>query len=550
VPKAAEKSERSVRLLWGSEALALGLVESGLTAISCHESVKSAEVAAACEAHREGGAPRVELHISPARAIESAIAAASLGQGAAVVLPSRSFAAGAAPLHAFAERGTTAGLVVVVIEDPGCEMTPGEIDSRYLARELYMPIIEPYSPAEALQAGREAAALSQAWGQPLMLRVGVRLLDTRSLVDAGREGPPKAPKGGAPAPALASTALGAYGGEAATAARVRRLDAIASAMEGVPFNRVDLTPPTDMLVVAVGAAYGPTRDALTLIGMESAVQLVKLGTSFPLPRAMLGAAMRKAKRVLVVEEMEPYVETRLSEIANKDGIQVQVRGKIFIARGGELTPWDVADGLGRFAGISPPVDEKRVEMLERLAGQVLPPRAPALPAEHGMRIAIDGAQAFAAGRAGARLVVEAPPEWRIALSEVSPLYFGDWGEGIGVACALARHGREPVVVVTEGRGLVGGLSGLREAQAEGLPLLVVVSPEGLSADVGRALPGGRHHPLDLRALSSALGLGDAALVEAGPCDRGNLATALGRTAAPDLKGPRILTFTKAPGGAP
>jgi hypothetical protein len=259
--------------------------------------------------------------------------------------------------------------------------------------------------------------------------------------------------------------------------------------------------------------------------------------------------MRKAKRVLVVEEMEPYVETRLSEIANKDGIQVQVRGKVFIARGGELTPWDVADGLGRFAGVSPPVDEKRIDMLDKLVAQVLPPRAPALPAEHGMRIGIEGAQTFVEGRKGASLVVESPPEWRIALSGLNPLYYGDWGEGIGVACALARHSKEFVVVVTEGRGIVGGLSALREAQAEGLPLMAVVSPEGLSADVGRARPGSQHRPLEMHALSAALGLDPSAIVDAGPCDAAKLSAAMGAACA-GPPGPRILTYEVGQRGAP
>lgn len=528
--------------MWGSEALALGLLESGVDTVSAHESVKAAEVAAACQALRSGERPGVELHLSPARAVESAIAVASVGKSAVVVLPSRSFAAGAAALHAVAERGTTAGLVVVVIEDPGCEMTPGEIDSRYLARELYMPIIEPYSPEEALQAAREAAGLSEAWGQPVLLRVGVRLMDTRVLMDVAKPAPVKHAKGApAPAPQLASTPLGAYGGEAATSARVRRLDAVATAMETLAYNRVELAPPSDMLVVAVGAAYGPTRDALTLIGMESVVQLVKLGTSYPLPRLMLGGAMRKAKRVLVVEEMEPYVETRLSEIANKDGIQTQIRGKVFVPRGGELTPWDVADGLGRFAGISPPVDEKRVELLEKVVAQALPPRAPALPAHHGMRVAIEGAQGHLKERQGTSLVVEAPPEWRIALSGARPLYFGDWGEGIGVGCALARHSTDYVLVVTEGRGLVGGLSALREAQAEGLSLMVIVSPQGLSAEVARALPGAHHKQLELHALSAAIGLEDAAIVEAGACDAQGLAGAIA-AACRGSRGPRLLTF--------
>ncbi len=487
--------------------------------------------------------------MSAPRAVESAIAAASQGRLAAVVLPSRAFAAGAAPLHAFCERGTTAGLVVVLIEDPGCEMTPAEIDSRYLARELFMPILEPASIEEALDTAREAPHLSESWGQPVMLRVGVRLLDTRSLVDTAPKKPAKKPKDGRAPPPAPLTGLGAYGGQAATDARVRRLDAVSAAMETLSLNRAVFTPTSDMLIVAVGAAYGPTRDALALIGMEETVQLVKLGTSYPLPRALLAAHMRKAKRCLVVEELEPYVETRLSEIANKEGIAIHVRGKVFIARGGELTPWEVADGLGRFAGLTPPVDEKRIETLDRVVAQALPPRAPFLPAAHAFRQAVEAAEAFAAASEGWELVIEAPPEWRAALGGAKALYLGDWGEGLGVGCAVARRSGRRVVVVTEGRGIVAGLSALREAQAESLPILTLVSPQGLSAAVERALPGAHHHVLNLRALAQALGLEASAIVEIGAAGPGELSSALSK-AAKSGKGPVILAFDaiEAPGG--
>ena len=117
--RTAEKDGGKARppreLLWGSEALAIGLIDAGLDTLSAHESIKAAEVAIACEARRDGLRPAVEVHMSAPRAVESAIAAASQGRPAAVVLPSRAFAAGAAPLHAFCERGTTAGLAVVLI---------------------------------------------------------------------------------------------------------------------------------------------------------------------------------------------------------------------------------------------------------------------------------------------------------------------------------------------------------------------------------------------------------------------------------------------------
>jgi hypothetical protein len=225
-------------------------------------------------------------------------------------------------------------------------------------------------------------------------------------------------------------------------------------------------------------------------------------------------------------------------------LQATVRGKVFISRGGELTTWDVADGLGRFAGLTPPVDDKRIEMLDKVAAQSLPVRLPQLARGHGMRTCVEAGEAFTARRPDARLVVEAPPEWRVAFAGAQALYFGDWGEGLGVGAAVARRSNAPVVVATEGRGIVAGLSALREAQAEHLPLLVVVSPQGLSASVERALPGAAHHQLDLGALAAGLGLSPAAILDLGPSGAAPLAEALG--AAADLGGgPRIFTFSAA-----
>jgi len=464
-----------------------------------------------------------------------------------VALPSRAFAAGSSALHAFCERGTGAGFVVLVVDDPACEVTPGEIDSRYLARELYLPILEPGSIEEARAMAREAPRLSQAWGQPVMLRLGMRLMDTRAPVETARAAPAEAPRAPPAPPALPSTPFGAYGGVAARSARITRLDGVRAAVEQLPWNRVELNPPSDLLLVAVGGAWGPARDALQLIGLEKAVHLAKVATPYPLPRTLLSQAMAKAKRAIVIEELEPFVESRVSDIANKEGLSVTVRGKLFFPRGGELTTRDIADGLGRFMGVSPPVDDKRLALIDKIVAQALPERRPSLPPSHGMRQACEAASAYTGDTSRERLIVEAPPEWRIAMGEVSPLYFGDWGEGLGVGAAIARKRGAPTVVVTEGRGVVAGLSALREAEAEKLKLLVVVSPQGLSPAVGRALPGAPHHALDLKALSAALGLEPTTLLDIGPADVPTLAGALAQ-AAGDKLWPRMVTFQVQPAG--
>lgn len=428
-------------------------------------------------------------------------------------------------------------------------MTPGEIDARFLARELYLPILEPASIEEARAMAREAAGLSQVWGQPVLLRVGMRLMDTRAPVETTPVEPSRRAASPSEPPALSGSAFGAYGGDAARSARINRIESIRTAVEQLPWNRVEMNPPADLLLVAVGGAWGPARDALQLVGLEKSVNLAKVATPYPLPRAMLAQALAKCKRALIIEELEPFVEARMADIANKEGLHVTVRGKLFFPRGGELTTRDIADGLGRFMGVTPPVDDKRLAAIQKLVQQALPERRPELPPSHGMRQACEAALAYTGDRSRERLIVEAPPEWRVAMGAVAPLYFGDWGEGLGIGAALARKRGAPTVVVTEARGVVAGLSALREAQAERLKLLVLVSPQGLSPTVGRALPGAAHSTLDLKALAAALGLEPTTLLDIGQSDVPALAGALAQ-AASDKVWPRIVSFQVESGGKP
>jgi Indolepyruvate ferredoxin oxidoreductase, alpha and beta subunits len=84
-----------------------------------------------------------------------------------------------------------------------------------------------------------------------------------------------------------------------------------------PFNRVE--GEGRKAVVADGVAYVFVKEALSELGLEGKVKLVKLSSPVPLPRRFTLNALSDVDEVLVVEELEPVVERQLKELVARRG---------------------------------------------------------------------------------------------------------------------------------------------------------------------------------------------------------------------------------------
>ena len=68
-------------------------------------------------------------------------------------------------------------------------------------------------------------------------------------------------------------------------------------------------------IVTSGVAGTYVTDALAELGLTDKVRLLKLGFTHPLPETLLGDFLAPLTKVLVVEELEPYLEEGLKAVA-------------------------------------------------------------------------------------------------------------------------------------------------------------------------------------------------------------------------------------------
>lgn len=67
------------------------------------------------------------------------------------------------------------------------------------------------------------------------------------------------------------------------------------------------------------------------------------------------------EKVLIVEELDPYIEEQVRIIANMEGLKVEIHGKDYIPEVGELTPTILYNVFAKFLGLDISTVEHKVE---------------------------------------------------------------------------------------------------------------------------------------------------------------------------------------------
>ena len=81
-------------------------------------------------------------------------------------------------------------------------------------------------------------------------------------------------------------------------------------------------------------------EALAVLDLSENVSVLKLAFTNPLPQNLITKFLRRQSHVLIVEEIEPIIETEVQSIAHQNGFDIKIYGRLnsYIPREHELTP--------------------------------------------------------------------------------------------------------------------------------------------------------------------------------------------------------------------
>jgi indolepyruvate ferredoxin oxidoreductase alpha subunit len=477
-------------ILLGDESVALGAVHAGISAAYAYPGTPSTEITEYLLAHRRReGRPHVAWCANEKTAYEEALGVSFAGRRALVSMKHVGLNVAADPFVNSALVAPHGGLVLAVADDPGMHSSQNEQDTRFYADFARVPCFEPATQQEAYEMTREAFDVSERFRVPVVIRLVTRLAHSRTTVTTGE------PRGENPirrAPLRASWILLPGNARRQWRELVERQAEFASWSERSAHNRLDLNRDhRDLGVITTGIARNYYRENLPDLGARLGWEPSHLHVgAYPVPFEQVRRLAAHVKRILVLEDGQPFVERQLRGVLETPVI---VAGRMSgeVPATGELTPDLVRAALG----LTP---HRRIA----LEGITLPNRPPQLcqgcphgHSYHALREALAGdPDAMVAADIGCYTLGALPPFSAIESCVCM-------GASIGMAKGAAEAGVHPVIaVIGDSTFLHSGITPLMDAVAADADITVLILDNetvGMTGAQDPIVPSSRLHQIVL-----------------------------------------------------
>jgi len=288
-------------LLSGNEAIARGAREAGVRVAAGYPGTPSTEILESLARMDPGRQVYVEWSTNEKVGMDVALGAAMGGARALCAMKHVGLNVAADTFMTAAYTGVRAGLVVVSADDPGIHSSQNEQDNRVFARFAGVPMLEPSGSQEARDFTVEAFALSERFDVPVLIRTTTRVSHARGIVAPGNlQVVPVLDFERAPAKFVMLPAHA----RPRHRALLQRLEAMEQEVERSGLNRIEWRDRA-VGVVTSGIAYHYVREVFP------EASILKLGWSHPMPRALVRELAAGVGRLIVVEELEPFLEEQV-----------------------------------------------------------------------------------------------------------------------------------------------------------------------------------------------------------------------------------------------
>ena len=290
------------KLMLGNQAVARGLYEASCALVSSYPGTPSTEITEYAAKY-----PEIYAEWAPNEkvAMEAAIGASISGVRSFCAMKHVGLNVAADPLFITSYIGAEAGMVIAVADDPGMHSSQNEQDSRHYAVAAKLPMLEPSDSAECRDFTVKAFELSEKFDTPFILRTSTRVAHSQSIVEEGErkqlEIKPyeKNPAKHVMAPANAIKRHVVV---------EQRLDEIAEWANICEFNRAEYNS-EKLGIICAGSTYVYSKE---VFGNDASY--LKLGLVNPLPDKLIREFCSKVERVIVIEELDPVIETYVKSL--------------------------------------------------------------------------------------------------------------------------------------------------------------------------------------------------------------------------------------------
>jgi indolepyruvate ferredoxin oxidoreductase alpha subunit len=367
--------EKKTAFMLCNEAIVRGALEADVKVVAFYPGAPTSEVLDTFADALGSFDYQMEIATNEKVALEVCAGAAFAGIRSLTAMKSVGANVASDTLFVLGYTGVKGGLVMVIADDPHAHSSQSEEDGRFFAPSAYLPMLEPSTPQEAKDMVKKAFDISERHRVPVIVRTVTRVNHQSGIVqlDSIERSPFKKVKWKELKEEY--TTLGAV----ARQKKLKMLERSARLAEEFEASEFNFTQNagSDVGVVTSSVSYLYVLEALKMLNLQDKVSVLKLGTTYPLPKNIIKAFIKDLKKLVVVEELSPYLEKELYAIAKDTNHALAIFGKNSgtFSEAWEYNPNIVAKGIASAMNMAYPEYEQVIEEAKHLKA-IIPDRYP------------------------------------------------------------------------------------------------------------------------------------------------------------------------------
>lgn len=342
-------------LMLGNEALVRGCLEAGISYVSQYPGTPTSDIGEYFHQVIKDN-PEINEYLVHHWAVNEAVAtsacAGAAWTGCRSLNPMKHVGLNVASdaLSVIALNGPNpGGMVISVGSDPGSLGSHQEQNERFYAWMLHVPTIEPHTPQECKDWVKLAFELSEKFDLVINIRTSTRSAHSRGFVELGPLIPGKKrgefirniPKFNSLPPHAINNHIRLY----------ERIENLREIIPKLGLNKI-IHGNSRVGIITSGMSFGYTMEALNQLELND-VPILKLGMIYPLNYNQIVSFLQNLEKVIIIEELEPFLEVKIAEIAHKHKIQTKIVGKDFFPKHNEFSTGLVATILAQIFNKKP-----------------------------------------------------------------------------------------------------------------------------------------------------------------------------------------------------
>ena len=522
-----EKKEGEKLFLLGNEAAVRGALEAGISFTSTYPGTPSSEIGNILARIAGEAGVYFEFSVNEKVALEVSAAAAASGLRSFVFMKHVGLNVAADAFMSTAYTGVRGGMIILSADDPSMHSSQNEQDNRLMAQLAGVPILEPSNPQEMKDFMVYGINISEQYKIPVMMRTTTRVSHMRGIVELGPIKPgekegffKKEEPGFTIAPAYARKMRQEL---------VKKLNQLEITANSSPLNRIVRESKKNRVgIITSGVSYNYVLDTVNKYSLP--VNILKLGLCYPFPRELMKNFITNLDDIIVVEEVEPFLEKEVLSIIGQEGWQKKVYGKLdrTLPHIYEYNPDIVEQALTQVLKMEVPEKNPEIDFTDiapPMRPPVLCPGCPHRSTIYGIKKAVQSLKIKKEN------IIYSNDIGCYTLAMQPPYYMADYcicmGSSIGIASGMSKATKQKIIaLIGDSTFFHAGIPPLINAVHQKADIMVVILDNRVTA-----MTGGQPNPgiltdigeekgmvVSIEELSKAAGAGYIKTIDPGDLD--------------------------------